>query len=158
MRTIWLLVFALAACGKSDKTDDKASDKPAAAKMDVQTEAAVEFAQKQLPEMDKQLASDDPGAASSTCAVIKPDLAKIEKADPKLAATIKERCGHDLALRSLTVFVERAEAARKKDPGARFLSECSSFEIYMKPVTAAGAEADPAIPKLRERHAAACPK
>ncbi|MDQ3367283.1 MAG: hypothetical protein M3680_17815 [Myxococcota bacterium] len=89
--------------------------------------------------------------------MIKPDLAAIQKADPKLAATIEQRCGKDLALRSLAVFVDKAEAARKADPDGRFIPECSSFDIYMKPVVAAGAEGAPEIAQLRDRHAAACP-
>jgi hypothetical protein len=118
----------------------------------------VEFARKELANIDTALASDDPGRASSSCAVIKPDFAAIKKADAKLAATLEQRCGKDLALRSLTVFVEKAEAARKAEPEARFVPECSSFDIYMKPVTAAGAEADPLVATLRDRHAVACPK
>jgi len=152
MKSTWLLVFAFA-CGKSDE-----ADAPPMPQLDIQTEAAVEFARKELPGLDIKLASDDPGAASSTCAVIKLDLARIRKADPKLAATVEQKCGRDVAMRSLTVFVERAEAARQKEPGAAFLSECSSFDIYMEPLIAAKADADPAVAKLRERHAAVCPK
>lgn len=148
----WLVLVALVAC---DSKDQSSSDKVDI--REIKDEVGVEFARKELANIDKALASDDPGAASSTCAVIKPDMAAIKKADPKLAATVEQRCGKDLALRSLTVFVEKAEAARKASPDDKFLMECSSFDIYMKPVVSAGAEGDPAVAALRERHATACP-
>lgn len=149
----WLLLLTLiAGCDSKDK---KSSDKIDI--NEIKDEVGVEFARKELANIDKALASTDPGAASSTCAVIKPDMAAIKKADPKLAATVEQRCGKDLALRSLAVFVEKAEAARKADPEGKFIPECSSFDIYMKPVVTAGAEGDPEVAKLRERHTAACP-
>jgi hypothetical protein len=151
MKRLLFVVVAVLGCKEEKKVDDKIDMKA------LQAEAGVEFARKELANIDTALASDDPGRASSTCAVIKPDLAAIEKADAKLAAAVKERCGKGLALRSLAVFVEKAEAARKADPEAKFVPECSSFDIYMKPVTAAGAEGDPQVATLRERHAAACP-
>jgi hypothetical protein len=149
----WLVLLALvAACDSKEKSSsDKIDIK------EIKDEVGVEFARKELANIDTALASTDPGAASSTCAVIKPDMAAIQKADPKLAATIEQRCGKDLALRSLAVFVEKAEAARKADPEGKFIPECSSFDIYMKPVVRAGAEAAPEVAQLRERHAAACP-
>lgn len=147
-----LLVLALVGCKEEKKVDDKIDMKA------LKDEAGVEFARKELANIDTALASEDPGRASSSCAVIKPDLPAIQKADPKLASTLEQRCGKDLALRSLAVFVEKAEAARKADPEARFVPECSSFDIYMKPVIKAGAENDPLVATLRDRHAAACPK
>src|SRR5689334_2317165 len=147
-----VLVIAVLGCKADKQVDDKVDLKA------LQAEAGVEFARKELANIDTALASDDPGRASSSCAVIKPDLPAIEKADAKLATAIKERCGKGLALRSLTVFVEKTEATRKADPEAKFIPECSSFDIYMKPVTAAGAEADPQVATLRDRHGVACPK
>lgn len=152
MKALLVGLVLVAGCGKEDK---KSADKIDL--QEIKDEAGVEFARKELANIDTALASQDPGAASSSCAVIKPDMAAIKKADAKLAETIEQRCGKDLALRSLTVFVEKAEKARAADPAARFVPECSSFDIYMKPVTKAGAEADPQVAKLRERHAAACP-
>jgi len=147
----WLILLAcVSACNskKEQKTDDV---------KDMVNEASVDFARKELPEIDKKLASDDPGAASSSCAVIKPDMPAIRKADAKLADTIEKKCGHDLALRQLAVFVDKAEAARAKEPDSKFLSECSSWDIYMKPVTAAKADADPEVATLHDRFAKACP-
>ena len=152
MKTLLLGLVLVVGC----KQDNKASDKVDLA--EIKDEAGVEFARKELVNIDTALASDDPGRASSSCAVIKPDMAAIKKADAKLATTIEQRCGKDLALRSLAVFVDKAEKARAADPEGRFIPECSSFDIYMKPVTAAGADSDPSIAKLRERHGAACPK
>lgn len=154
----WLIAIAVvvAACGKDKDKDTSAGDK---IDLDeIQAEASVEFARKELPNLEAKLASDDPGAASSSCAVIKPDLAAIAKADPKLAKTIAQRCGRDLAIRQLAVFVEKAEAARKADPEGKFVPECSGLDIYLKPVKAAAVESDPEVAKLVERHAAACPK
>lgn len=118
-----VLVALLAACG-SKKEKEKSNDLE-----DMKEEASVDWARKQLPEIDTQLASKDPGQASTTCAVIKPDMAAIKKADAKLAETLAKKCGPDLALRSLAVFVERAEAERAKDPDAKFLSECSGWSL-----------------------------
>lgn len=147
------LVFVVACDSKDKQSSGDKIDLD-----EIKDEAGVEFARKNLPEIDKQLASSDPGAASSTCSVIKPDMAAIKKADPELAATLERRCGRDLAIRQLAVFVEKAEAARKADPEGKFVPECSSLDIYLKPVVKAGVEADPEVAKLRERHAAACPK
>lgn len=147
MRALVVVVFLIACDSKTEKQGGA----------DMVEEASVEWARGQLPELDKQLASNDPGQASSTCAVIKPDMAKIKKADAKLADTLAKKCGPDLALRQLAVFVERAEAERAKDPDSKFLGECSSWSIYMKPVIAAGAEGDPEVGKLKERFSKACP-
>jgi hypothetical protein len=46
------------------------------------------------------------------------------------------------------VAIERAEKR----------SRCSMIPIYDKPITSAGAEADPEVAKLRERTATACAK
>lgn len=144
-----VLVLVLAGCGsKKEKSNDIE---------DMKEEASVEWARKQLPELDTMLASKDPGQASSTCAVIKPDIAAIEKADKKLAEAIAKKCGHDLALRTLTVFVERAEEERAKDPESKFLGECSSWDIYMKPVINAKADGAPEVAALKERFGKACP-
>ena len=149
----WMIALAvLAACSK-----DKTEDSPSSSTGDPIDEAKVDFARKEVPEIDKKLASDDPGAASSSCAVIKPDLAVIRKADPKLAETIERRCGRDLAIRQLAVFVARAEAERAKDPTGMVM-ECSSLDIYLKPVRNAGVEADAEVTALVERHGKACPK
>ena len=145
------LVLAIALLGCKEKSTPDNLDIEA-----VKDDAAVEWARRELANIETQLQSADPGRASSGCAVIKPDMAKIEKADAKLAAKLEQRCGKDLALRSLAVFVERAEKARAADPTG-FVPECAGFDIFMKPVIAAGADADPAIAKLRDRHAAACP-
>ena len=146
----WLLVVALVGC-KEKATPDNLDIE------DVKDDAAVEWARKELANIETQLQSDDPGRASSGCAVIKPDMAKIKQRDPKLAAKLAQRCGKDLALRSLTVMVEKAEKARAANPEDRMLLECRSFDIYMEPITAAGAESDPSVAKLRDRHTAACP-
>jgi hypothetical protein len=141
----WIIAIALvagAAC--SSKDDTKISDGDFKAMED---EASVDWARSQLSALDAQLASSDPGSASSTCAVIKPDMRKIKKADPELAETLARKCGRDLAVRSLTVAVERAEKDR---------SACRSISIYEKSITKAGAEADPEVAKLRARVAAAC--
>ena len=84
--------------------------------------------------------------------MIKPDLPKIRKRDPKLADKLEQRCGKDLHLRSLTVFVEKTEKARAADPTGR-ISECWSLDIYAKHV-----EPGPERTKLEQRHAAVCPK
>lgn len=141
-----LLALSLAAAGCSSK-DDK--PRPSDNLDDIKSEAAVEWARKELPDIDARLASSDPGRASSNCAVIKPDMAKIKKADPELAATLERKCGRDLAVRSMTIAVERAE----KDHW-----DCSSIPIYEKSITAAGAGSDPEVVKLRERVAVACAK
>jgi hypothetical protein len=140
-------------CGKEKEKDPSKIDIK-----EIADEAAVEFARKNLAEIDTKLASQDPGSASSVCTVIKIDMPAIKKADPKLAETIEKRCGRDLAIRSLAVFVEKAEAERAKDPNAVYVPECSGLDIYLKPVVAAGAEADPEVAPLKERHAKACPK
>jgi hypothetical protein len=152
------LLLALSGACSSDK--ESSSNEATSDKMDMQSmvdEAGVDFARKQLAELDTRLASDDPGSASSICSVIEPDMPAIEKADAKLAETLKQRCGKDVAIRSLARYVEEAEAARAADPDDTFLMECSSFSIYMKPVIAAGAETDPEIALLRARFATACP-
>lgn len=146
-----LLIGFLVACGSKEEKS-KSNDLE-----DMKDEASVDWAREQLAALDTQLASKDPGQASSTCAVIKPDMAKIQKADKKLADTLAKKCGPDLALRSLAVFVERAEEERAKDPDAKFLGECSGWNIYMKPVTASGAEGDPQVATLKERFSKACP-
>ena len=147
----YLLLLSLVACNNAK------SDKPAGNDMQsIKDEAAVEFAQKELPALDAALASTDPGSASSICAVIKPDLKKIRAADAALADAVEKRCGHDLAIRSMTVGVEKAEAARKAEPTG-VIFECSSRKSYEKMIAAAGADADPAVAPLRERWAAACP-
>jgi len=143
----WMIALALvsvAAC--SSKEDKKGSGESLE---DIKDEASVDWARKQVAEIDTRLASADPGSASSNCAVIKPDMAKIKQADPKLAETLELRCGRDLAVRSLTIAVERTE----KDP-----SECSSIPIYEKMITKANAGSDPEVIKLRERVATACAK
>lgn len=148
MKALLALVL-LVGCGSKK---EKSNDLP-----DMKDEASVDFARKQIPELDKMLASDDPGQASSTCAVIKPDMPAIEKADKALAAELVKRCNHDLAVRSLAVFVGRAEAERAKDPEAKFLGECSGWDIYMKPVKNAKADGEPEVTALRERFSKACP-
>ncbi len=145
----WMLLVALTACSSSK------SDKPKA-QLSVQAESALDFAREQLPALDKALASSDPGAGSSICAMLKADSKYLREADPALAETAEKRCGHDLAIRSLTVGAERAEAARKAQPTGHIF-ECSSRNSYEKMITAAGAEGDPALPAVRERWAAACP-
>jgi len=145
----WMMAFAfvsLTACGSSKEDKAKGSGESLE---DMKDEASVDWARKQIGELDTKLASSDPGSASSTCAVIKPDMAKIKKADAKLAETLERRCGRDLAVRSMTVAVERAE----KDT-----FECSSISVYEKMISKAGAESDPEVTKLRERVATACAK
>jgi hypothetical protein len=144
-RFVWLAVMLVACGSKEEKKSDDVKD--------MVDDASVDWARKQVPEIEKLLASSDPGAASSNCAVIKPDMAKVQKADKKLAAQLEKLCGHDLHLRSLTVFVEKAEAARKVAPDDKFLMECSSWDIYAKHVPADDAE----LPKLKARYDAACP-
>ena len=139
-----LVTLALVACSSKD---DK--PRPSDDLADIKSEAAVEWARKELPDIDARLASSDPGRASSTCAVIKPDMAKIKKADPELAAILERKCGRDLAVRSMTIAVERAE----KDHW-----DCSSIPVYEKSIAAAGAGSDPEVIKLRERVAVACAK
>lgn len=151
MRILVASLLVVAACSKDREADGAPSTR------EMIDEASVDFARKQVPEIDKHLASEDPGAASSNCAVIKPDLPAIQKADPKLAATIERRCGRDLAVRSFARYVEKIEAERAKDPAAK-VWECSSIESYAKPVRAAGAESDAEYTALLERHAKACPK
>jgi hypothetical protein len=141
---------ALVACG--EKKEDKPSDKIDI--KEIKDEAGVDFAKQNLAEIDTKLASADPGAASSICAVIKPDMPAIKKADAKLAAQVEKQCGHDLAVRSLTVFVERVEAETAN--GGRTL-QCSSLDIYLKTVVAAKAENEPEVVALKERFAKACP-
>jgi hypothetical protein len=148
---VFAMVALVGACGSKEEAK---SDNSVEGMVD---EASVDFARKQIPELDRMLASKDPGEASSTCAVIKPDMAKIQKADKKLADTLAKKCGPDLALRSLAVLVERAEEERAKDPEAKFLSECSSWNSYMKSVTANGADNDPQVATLKERYSKACP-
>ena len=159
----WTTVYFLAglialsgACnsGKEEASGEEGEEFDMKATVD---EAGVEFARKQLADLDKRLASDDPGSASSICSVIATDMPAIEKADSKLAATLKRRCGRDVAVRSLEKFVKEAEAARAASPDDKFLMECSSFSIYMKPVKAAGADQDPEVAKLHGRFAKACP-
>ena len=139
-----LLVVALIGC-KEKATPDKLDIE------DVKDDAAVEWARRELANIETQLMSQDPGRASSGCAVIEPDLPKIKKRDPKLADKLEQRCGKDLPLRSLTVFVEKTEKARRENPTGR-LSECSALDIYAKHV-----EPGPARTKLEQRHAAVCP-
>jgi len=141
------LVLALALVGCKEKATPDNLDIE-----DVKDDAAVEWARKELANIETQLQSEDPGRASSGCAVIKPDMAKIKQRDPKLAAKLEQRCGKDLHLRSLTVFVERTEKARAADPSGR-ISECWSLDTYAKHV-----EPGPERTKLEVRHAAACPK
>ena len=140
-----LLMFVVA-CSSEKKDNDKADKLDL---NDIKTESAVEFAEKSLPELDQKLASSDPGSASSTCAVIKPDLARIEKAKPELAATIRTKCGRDLAVRSLAVEVDKIE----KDP-----HECAMLGSYLTPVAKAKAQNDPEVVKLGARVDAACKK
>jgi len=141
MRVIALALLVACSSQKDQPKSEKVEDMVA--------EASVDWARQQLPEIDKRLASADPGSASSPCAVIKPDMAKIRAADPELAKTLEVRCGRDVAVRSMTVAVERAE----KD---RF--DCAVIPIYEKSIAKANAGADPEVLKLRERVAAACPK
>jgi hypothetical protein len=143
-----VLVVALVGCGSKE---EKAADKIDL--QEIKDEAGVEFARKELANIDEALASTDPGRASSSCAVIKGDMPAIKKADPKLHATLEQRCGKDRHMRSLVVFVEKAEAARKAAPDDPRLLECGSWDIYAK-----GVEPGPEVDKLRERYAAACPK
>ncbi len=142
---LFLGLATVAAC--SSKTDDKAAGSNNVE--DMKDEASVDWARQQLPELDAKLASSDPGAASSTCAVIKPDMPKIRKADAALADVLERKCGRDVAVRSMAVAVERIE----KDP-----KECYSISVYEKSVTKANASGDPEVAKLRERVAAVCPK
>jgi hypothetical protein len=123
---------------------------------EIKDEVGVDFARKNLAEIDAKLASTDPGAASSICAVIKPDLPAIQKADKKLAADVEKRCGRDLAVRSFAVYVEAIEAEHSRDPGKRSW-ECSSLDIYWKPVITAKADADPEALALKARHGKTCP-
>jgi hypothetical protein len=145
-RLVWIAMVLVACDSKKEKRSDDVKD--------MVDDASVDWARKQVPEIEKLLASDDPGAASSNCAVIKPDMPKIVKADKALAAKLVKLCGHDYNLRSLTVFVERAEAARKAKPDDRFLLECGSWDIYAKGIAAD----DPDVVKLKARYDAACPK
>ena len=145
--TKWMIAIALLGCS-SKKEDQPAQSNDRLDMADLQSEAAVEFAEKTLPDIDKQLASTDPGAASSACAVIKPDLKKIRKAKPDLAATLEKRCGRDLAVRSLENEVVKIE----KDP-----HECPMVGVYEKMVVKAGATEDPDVVKLHARLAAVCP-
>jgi hypothetical protein len=147
---ILLALALLAACDSKEKPKDNSVE-------GMIDDANVDFARKEVPEIEKKLASPDPGSAAGSCAVVKPDLPKIRKADKKLADKIEKLCGHDFSIRSLTVFVEKAEAARAKDPNDKFLMECGSWDIYMKPVIAASSGDDPAIAPLKERYAKACP-
>ena len=140
-----VVALALLVACSSEKDAPRKSDKVE----DMVAEASVDWARKQVPEIEKRLASADPGSASSPCAVIKPDMPKIRAADPELAKTLELRCGRDVAVRSMTIAVERAE----KD---RF--DCSAIPIYEKSIAKANAGADPEVAKLRERVAAACPK
>ncbi len=142
----WMFALALVSLAACSKKEDK---EPPKASMDLKTEAAIDWAREQVAGIDTRLASKDPGSASSPCAVIEPDMAAIKKHDPKLAETLERRCGRDLAVRSMTVAVERAEADA---------SECSSISVYEKMIAAANADADPDVLKLRERVAVACAK
>ena len=143
---VWLALMLVACDSKKEKKSDDVKD--------MVEEASVDWARKQVPEIEKLLASDDPGAASSNCAVIEPDRPKIRKADKKLADQLAKLCGHDLHLRSLTVFVEKAEAARKANPDDKRLLECGSWNIYAKGLPADDAD----VTKLEARYDAACPK
>lgn len=148
-----LVCLILLGCGKSKDVEEKM---PSMAEM--KSEAAVEWAQKQLPEIDKELASTDPGRASSSCAVIKPDLKAIEKADAKLAETLRLRCGHDLRIRELAVDVDRAEVARKAATGASaFVPECSSVKLAVKEIAKGGWSGEPDVTALVARGQVACP-
>ena len=155
--TILSVFLALGAC--SDKKESSATEAPTDEidMKEIVDEAGVEFARKQLADLDTRLASDDPGSASSICSVIKSDMPAIEKADPKLHETIKQRCGRDVAVRSLDQYVKEAEEAFAADPTDTFSLECGSLSIYMKPVIAAGLEGDPEVAKIKERHAKVCP-
>jgi hypothetical protein len=161
--SLLLVLVSSLVLGAACSSEKKSSEEGSTAVKGSDTEsmiddAKVSFARKQLAELDKLLASDDPGAASSTCAVIEVDFPAIEKADSKLAETLKARCGRDLAVRSLARFVEKAEAAHAKDPTDTFSKECSSYPIYMKPVTAAGVAADDAeVAKIKARYDVVCP-
>lgn len=140
----WALLLFVVACSSEKKQEH-------ADKLDmneIKTEAAVEFAEKSMPELDAKLASADPGAASSLCTVIMGDYKRIEKAKPELAATIKTRCKRDQYVRSLAVLVDRME----KDK-----SECSKLSIWDKPLVREGLMQDAEVVKLHERAAAACP-
>ena len=144
-RFVWLALVLVVACdSKKDKSDST---------KDMVEEAEVDWARKQVPEIAKLLASDDPGAASSNCAVIKPDMPKVRKADKALADKLEKLCGHDRHMRSLTVFVEKAEAARKAAPDDKRLLECGSWDIYAKELPPDDAE----VTKLKARYSAACP-
>jgi hypothetical protein len=149
MRIALMLVLVLG-CGKDEKkhSDHESMD-------DMVAEASVDWARKQLPEIDKKLASTDPGSASSVCAVIKPDMKKIEKADPELATQVKQKCLHDYPLRELAVAIDKAEAARAAQPTG-YVSECSRVTVDIKGLDKQGLVAEAAA--LITRGEATCPK
>ncbi len=158
---IWKPVFVSALLSLTiGCSSDKESAKETSSKdIDMKSmvdEAGVSFARKQLTELDARLASDDPGSASSICSVIKPDMPAIEKADAELAKTLTQRCGHDVAVRSLTRFVEKLEVEHAADPDG-FLIDCSSLSIYMKTVIAAKADKEAEVTELIARHTKVCP-
>ena len=150
MRILLASLVVLVACSKDKEAK---SDDPLAG---VEEEAAVEFARKQLPDIDAKLASSDPGAVSGACSVLKADLPKIRTADKKLAETIEQRCGKDYQIRSFTVYVEKLEAERATDPTGSL--RCSSLDIYYKGVKEIGADSDPTVVKMMERYNTVCPK
>jgi hypothetical protein len=124
---------------------------------EIQTESAVEWAQKQLPELDAKLASTDPGAASSICAVLKPDMKRIEKADPDLFKTVTTRCTHDLPLRELAVAIDKAQAARAADTSpSGFIPECSRVTVDIAGLDKQGLATEAAALVTRGR--TVCPK
>jgi hypothetical protein len=159
--SVFTLSLVLSACSKGDEEGTEASDEIEAraskAAEQGRDDAKLSFAREQLAELDKRLASDDPGSASSICSVIKGDIPAIAKSDAKLAETLTTKCGRDLAVRGLERFVERAEAVHAKDPKDTFGKECSSFSIFMKPVDSAGAASDPKVAELKTRFDAVCP-
>ncbi len=150
MRTALALCVLVLGCGKSQK-DEKM---PSLAEM--KAEAAVEWAHKQLPDLDQRLASTDPGAASSICSVIKPDLASIEKADADLAAQIKQRCFHDLRVRELAVAIDKAEIEQKTPSSVMF--GCSRVASDLQALAKDKLDTDPAVVALAPRIATVCPK
>jgi hypothetical protein len=152
MKYIVAALLLVAGCSKEEKSADKID------LQEIKDEAGVDFARKELANIDEALASTDPGRATSSCAVIKGDMPAIKKADPKLHATLEQRCGRDYQIRALTVFVEKIEAARKAAPDDKFLSGCNSLDIYTKGAEKLGLMGDPEVVRLTERHAAACPK
>ena len=156
MRARHLIAAAIlvVGCGKSKGKSPSNADEAVAQGLD---ESAVDFAQQHLADLDTKLASADPGSVTGTCAVIKADLPRIEKADPALAATVKQKCGHDRKVREIAVAIDKAEAARKASPDGH-LFECTTVKVELGELAKAGFDQDAAVTALAPRWQAACPE